>query len=96
MRALGYSPWQIGAMFFRESLLVNLAGVALGMPVGYLLLLATAQLYESDLIRLPVVSAPWIPLAAAATGIAFMVIAQAVVQRVIHRMHWADALKIKE
>lgn len=96
MRALGYSPWRVGTMFLRESVLINMLGVALGIPVGYLLITLIARLYDSDLIRLPVVSAPWIPLATIVTGAAFTLLAHAVVQRVVHRMDWLEALKTKE
>jgi ABC-type antimicrobial peptide transport system permease subunit len=33
--ALGYTRWQVGAMFMRESMLINTAGTLMGLPVGY-------------------------------------------------------------
>lgn len=96
MRAMGYGPWHVGAMFLRESLLVNSAGVLLGLPFGYLLLQATAMMYESDLFRLPVVSAHWIWGWTALLGLLFTLLAHGVVQRTIHRMDFLEALKTKE
>ena len=34
-RALGYGPWRIGGLFFRESLLTNALGTLLGLPIGW-------------------------------------------------------------
>jgi putative ABC transport system permease protein len=95
-RALGYGPWRIGAMFFRESLLTTLGGYVLGLPVGYVLVVLTAASYNNDLIRLPVVTAPWIWAAVFLLALLFALLAQAVVQFTIHRMDYVEALKVKE
>ena len=58
--ALGYSQQQIGGMFLRESMLTNMTGTVLGLPVGWLLMWLAATSYSNDLIRMPVVSAVWI------------------------------------
>ncbi|MHB0957787.1 MAG: ABC transporter permease [Pirellulaceae bacterium] len=96
-RALGYGPWEIGGMFLRETLVVNLCGTLLGLPFGYCLVVVTSWAYaQNDLIRLPVVSAPWVWLATIALSCMFALLAHAVVQWRVHRMDFLEALKVKE
>ena len=95
-RALGYGPWQIGGIFLRESLITSLAGTLLGLPAGYYLTELTALSYDSDLIRLPVISAPWVWGDTLALAMLFTLLAHAIVQRSIFRMDYLEALKVKE
>jgi putative ABC transport system permease protein len=95
-RALGYSQWQIGAIFLRESLLTNLFGTLLGLPMGYFLTWITAVAYNNDLVRLPVVTAPWIWISTLVSAVAFVGVAHAIVQWTLHRMDYLEALKVKE
>ncbi len=95
--ALGYTTWQIGHMFLRENVLVNSVGTLLGLPFGYLLVRLTALAYsQNDLIRLPVVTAPWVWLATVGLAALFTMLAQSVVQWRIHRMDYLAALKVTE
>ncbi len=96
LRALGYGPWRIGGLFFRESMLTNLFGTLLGLPVGYMLMELTARAYNNDLIRLPVISASWIWSATIILAVLFAIAAQGVVQYSIHRMNYLEALNAKE
>ena len=32
---MGYGPWEIGGLFLRENLTVNLCGTLLGLPFGF-------------------------------------------------------------
>ncbi|QDU96078.1 ABC transporter permease [Lignipirellula cremea] len=95
-RALGYTPWQVGGLFFRESMLTNLLGSLLGLPVGYGLVVLTAWSYNNDLLRLPVVTPPWIWFVTLGLATIFALCAQAVVQWSIHRMDFVEGLKVKE
>jgi hypothetical protein len=56
----------------------------------------TALSYDSDLIRLPVISAPWVWIDTLALAMLFTLLAHALVQRSIYRMDYLDALKVKE
>jgi putative ABC transport system permease protein len=96
MRVLGYGPWQIGNLFLRESMVVNLLGTLLGMPLGYKLCEALALSYENDLFRIPVVTKPWIWVSVFLLAVAFGLVAHAVVQRKIFTADWQDELKVKE
>lgn len=95
-RALGYTEWQIGSMFLRESVITNLTGCLLGLPTGWCLTWLTATSYNNDLIRLPVVSAAWIWWTTIVLAIVFALAAHAVVQITLSRMDFLDGLKVKE
>jgi putative ABC transport system permease protein len=96
LRVLGYGPWQVGGLFLRESMVVNLLGTLLGMPVGYWLCSLLAEAYENEMLRIPVVTSPAVWTWTLALAILFGLLAHGLVQREIHRMDWLDALKVKE
>jgi putative ABC transport system permease protein len=96
LRVLGYNPWQIGGLMLRESMLVDLLGTTLGLPLGYLLYLLMAAAYDMELIRLPVVVPPWVWIWTVVLAIAFGVAAHLVVQWKIHHIRWLEALQISE
>ncbi|PQO46319.1 ABC transporter permease [Blastopirellula marina] len=94
--AMGYTRWEIGLFFLRESLVINSIGAVLGLPVGYVLILFMVQMIDQDLVRFPVVTAPWIWISAVVTALSFTLLAHAVVQWRIQRMNWLDSLKVRE
>jgi putative ABC transport system permease protein len=96
-RAMGYGPWEVGGLFLRENLLVNACGTMLGLPFGWFLVELTSLAYaQNDLIRLPVVSAPWVWAATVILSFVFVMIAHGVVQWRVHHMDYLEALKVKE
>ncbi len=96
LRVLGYGPWQIGSLMLRESLIVTLIGTVLGMPIGYMLTVGMARMYDSEMFRFPVVSSPGTYIWTIMLAVAFALVAHLVVQRTIHRMDWLEALQAKE
>ena len=96
-RALGYTPWEVGGLFLRENLLVNIFGTLLGLPFGYFLVVLTSLAYaQNDLFRLPVVSAPWVWITTILLSMLFAMMAHAVVQFRVHRLDYLGALKVSE
>jgi putative ABC transport system permease protein len=93
---LGYSPWQIGGLFFRESIVVTLAGTLLGLPLGYGLTLFVAWAYNTEMFRFPVVSPPRVWISTVGLGIAFGLLAHLAVYRQILRLNWLEALQVRE
>ncbi len=93
---LGYSPWQVGGLFLRESMLTTLSGTLLGLPLGYLLSVAITIAYDTEMFRIPVVDPTWIGLVTLVLGIGFGMLAHACVQRSILKLDWLEALKTKE
>ena len=95
-RVLGYTSWQVGGLFLRESMLINCLGTLLGLPLGYLLAVLMSILYNTEMFRFPVFAPPGVWIATVALAILFALAAHAVVQRSIHKLDWLDASKTGE
>ncbi|MDA7980191.1 MAG: ABC transporter permease [Pirellulales bacterium] len=95
-RVLGYGPWEVGMLYLRESMVVNLVGTVLGIPLGYLLSVAMTEAYGTDLFRIPVVITNAIVIKTLLLSVFFALAAHMFVQRSIHKMDWLAALKVKE
>jgi putative ABC transport system permease protein len=95
-RVLGYQPSQIAAIFFRQNIIIFLVGMTLAVPLSYGLTLAIAQAYNQELFRMPVVTKPATILWSALIAFAFVLLAQAIVYRQIHKLDWLEGIKIKE
>lgn len=95
-RVLGYQAREIGRMFLRENLLINLTGLLLGLPLGWYMLKGMAVLYTNDMYAMPAVmtGASW----AWSLGLTliFVFVAQIFVQRAVNKLDWLEALNIKE
>jgi putative ABC transport system permease protein len=93
---LGYTPWQVGGLFLRESLVVNSVGTLLGLPLGYLLSWTLSRMYDTEMFRFPLVSPPRVWWGAVVMAAIFAVVAHGFVQRMITKLDWLDASKTKE
>jgi len=93
---VGYTPWQVGGLFLRESMLTNLTGTVLGLPLGYLLSVGITIAYDTEMFRIPVVDPTAIGLVTLCLGMAFGLLAHACVQWSIFKLDWLEALKTKE
>lgn len=96
LRVLGYTPWQVGGLFLRESLVVNSAGTLLGLPLGYFIAWGLSRMYDTEMFRFPLVSPPWVWWGAVVMAAIFAMAAHGFVQRSIVRLDWLDASKTKE
>jgi putative ABC transport system permease protein len=96
LRVLGYTSWEIGSLLLRESMITTTLGTLLGMPLGYLLTVAIAETYASDLFRMPIVASGGLWMLTMACAVAFGLITHVFVQRAINKMDWLDALKTLE
>ena len=96
LRVLGYGPWQVGALFLRESVLTNGVGTLVGLPLGYLLNYGIVVAYDTEMFRIPLIDPTQVWIIVIGLGAAFGLAAHLVVQRSIHRMDWLDALKTRE
>ena len=94
-RVLGYSPMEIGKIFLRETLIVNLIGSILGIPFGYFLNYGTSLMYQNDMFSMPCYvsfsSYVWTMILA----LIFIFIAYAITQRTIKKMNWLESLNVK-
>jgi len=96
LRVLGYGPWQVGALFLRESMLVNVVGTVLGLPLGYLLNYGIVVAYDTEMFRIPLIDPTEVWGYVMLLGIGFGLAAHLIVQWSIHRMDWLEALKTRE
>ncbi len=94
--ALGYTPWQVGNIFLRESMTANFVGTLLGIPAGYGLTVWIAHMYANDLVRFPVQLASWTWQLAALFSFVYALGAHAIVQYCIHTLDYQEALKVRE
>ena len=96
MIALGYSRWQVGGVFLRESMIVNLVGAVIGIPLGIALCWITAEGMKTDVLRLPVIFHNYLIVVAIVTAFVFGILAHLVVQNSINQMHVVESLKVRE
>ena len=94
--AIGYTRRQIGGVFLREALLVNVTGALLGLPLGYWLSILLVRASTREVLRLPIVFTPTTFVLTVAFGVAFTLLAHWVVQRRINRWDWRASLKAAE
>jgi putative ABC transport system permease protein len=96
LQVLGYSPWQVGGLFLRETGVTNLLGTLLGLPLGYLLNYGIVIAYDTEMFRIPLIDPTQAWVWTALLGVTFGLLAHAIVQRMILKMDWLEALKTKE
>ena len=96
LRVLGYSSREVGVIFLRESLCLNLLGSLLGLPLGYWLSIQIGKMIDTEIFRLPLVVQPSTRFIPVLAGVLFTLLAHRPVQRAIDRMDWLAALNVKE
>ena len=94
-RVLGYRPREIGGMFIRENMLLNLTGAVLGLPFGYWMLQGLATQFTNDAYTMPCIvsGASWVWTIVLA--MIFVLISHIFVKRAIKRLNWEEALAMK-
>ncbi|MDZ4818579.1 MAG: FtsX-like permease family protein [Planctomycetota bacterium] len=96
LRVLGYSQWQVGGYFLRESMILNILGTLLGQPLGYLLVRYLTVVYDTEMFRFPMIWPASVTIKTLLLGTAFALAAHVFVQREINKMDWREALNVKE
>lgn len=96
LRVLGYGPWEVGSLLFRESIITTMLGTLIGIPLGYFQTEITAKAYASDMFRMPVIITPGILITTMVYAAIFALLTHLAVQRAINSMDWLDALKVQE
>jgi len=95
-RVLGYHHREISTIFFRENMIQYGIGALLGLPLGWWLLSAINSQYTNDMYTVPTVvaSASWVKTVV--VSFAFILASHIFVRRAIQRLHWQEALSMKE
>ncbi len=96
LRVLGYSPAEVAAIFFRQSMLVFVCGLALGFPLSRVMLRGVMANTPTELVRIPEVMHPLVPWAVALVALVFVLAAQAIVYWRIRKLDWLEGVKVRE
>lgn len=96
LTVLGYTPWQIGGYFLRESMTLNIVGVVLGFPLGFLLVWYMTVVYNTEMFRFPLEMPPKVWFKTMGSAVVFGLLAHVFVQRAVSTMDWREALNVKE
>jgi putative ABC transport system permease protein len=96
LRVLGYTEYQVGGLFLRESLVINTIGTICGLPLGYMLAYMLSRIYDTEMFRFPLIAPTWSWYTTFGMGLAFALVAHSFVQRTITKLDWLDASKTKE
>ncbi len=95
-RVLGYRPGHVSGIFLRENLATFTAGLVLAFPLGYALLIAMAQAYDSELFRMPVFIRPAAVVLTVVIAGFFVAAVQWCVHRQIRKLDWLAGIQVKE
>ncbi|MGB9687844.1 ABC transporter permease [Thermogutta sp.] len=92
----GYTPLQIGGLLAREHLFILLIGLIMGLPLGYVLSDYVVGTYQSEVLRMPLLFPPRVWLLTAFWGTVFAAASHLVVETMIWRTAWLEAIKANE
>jgi putative ABC transport system permease protein len=95
-RVFGYTPGEVGSIFLRESLCINVTGSLLGLGIGYWLSWQIGRLWNTDIFRMPFVIEWQSWLYPVLAGIGFTLLAHIPVYRTIRTMNVPQSLNVKE
>ena len=95
-RVLGYPASQVGQIFLRENMLLNIIGTLVGMPIGYALFSAMCIGFTNDAYAFPTYIAFSTWVWTFILGIVFVLGAYGIVYRSILKLKWGEALSMKE
>ena len=96
LRVMGFTRGEISYILLGELFLLMLLALPAGSLLGYGLLLAAVQMFESELYRLPLIVQPESHLLGTVTVVVSTVISAAIVRGKLHRLDLIGVLKTRE
>ena len=96
LRVMGCTDAEVGALFLRETLLVTLAGTALGTPLGIVALNFFMTIVQTDAFSFVADLRPESVLYTHLTALSFIFACHAVTRRILARLDWREALNVRE
>lgn len=96
LHVMGYRPRQIAGIFFRESTVIFVLGLAVSIPMGYLMAVGISTRYNTELFRMPIFLRGQTVAIALGVLAAFLLVVQIVVYRQIARTDLLEGIKVKE
>ena len=86
----------MAGIFLRQNLIIFTVAMVLAVPIGYGMVVGIASAYDTELFRMPVIVRPHALLWTALISVVFVLIAQWVVYREIHKLDWLEGIKVTE
>lgn len=96
LRAIGWTPREVGRLLLHENLAVNVIGVVPGLLLGWLMFAGLATEFQTDLFAMPTHVESWAFYATAALSPLFVMLAHSVVSGRVRRAPWLAELGAKE
>ena len=95
-RVLGYRPTEVGFFFLLETLIVNMSGAIIGLPIGYYMLFGTCHTFNNDMFSMPCIINFQSYITTLILSFIFIFSSYLIIQKTINKLNWPDALKSKE
>lgn len=93
LRVMGFDKSDVFRIVTRENILMAIAAIALGIPLGIGMISSMSVAFSSDMITLPAIYSPRIFIIAAIATFVFVGIAQLAARKKIYKMNFIEALK---
>ncbi|MBN2260375.1 MAG: ABC transporter permease [Clostridiales bacterium] len=93
MRVMGFSKIEIFKMITRETLIISIIGILIGVPMGQAMLISIGETFNNDLYTMDLAATPIAHLKTAALTSCFVIISVVATYEKIHRLNFIDALK---
>ena len=95
-RVLGYQPMEIGGMFLRENIIINMLGAVIGLPLGSWMLSGMMSQYSNDAYSIPALINTSSLIWTLMLSLSFVLATHFFVQLTINKLDWNEALNMKE
>jgi putative ABC transport system permease protein len=96
LRALGWTPREVGRLLLHENLAVNVIGIGPGLLLGWLMFAGMTTEFQTDLFAMPTHVEPWAFFATAVLSPLFVMLAHSIVRGRVRRSPWLAELGAKE
>ncbi len=93
MRVLGFSKNEIFSMILRESIVITIFGILIGIPVGRLMGSAMGNMYSNEIYTMEIIADTRSYLLACFFTILFITLSQLATYRKIRKLNFLQALK---
>ncbi len=93
LRVMGFGKEEIFRMILSENILISIAGILAGLPLGYLMTAYSSKAFSSELYTLYLVPTPAAALQSLIYTILFLLVAQFATYEKIRKLDFLQALK---
>ncbi len=96
LRVLGFTSREVGRILYYENVVLSIAGLVLGLPVGAVLCRLLVEAYETEMYRLPFHITPRAFVYTAILTLVFVGLANFAAHRKVLRLDMVEVLKSRE